>query len=312
MRRVSAQPDESVDPEGATLPPGALTELPKVVEASLAASSKAAYRSDWARFTAWAGAGGVPALPAPPVVVAAYVTAAAAEQTPNGRFRYAPATLTRWVSSINQVHAAAGLEAPGRTEVVRRALSGIRRIRATPPSRRAPLLLDDIRDLLDWLSLLAGGWPAGVAARRDAALLLMGFAGAFRRSELVALTVADVTLHRSDGLHVRIRPSKTDQEAAGAVRALPYGRDPATCAPCAWTRWRELLHAAATAKEGEERRAVMRVLRRQARLDTTGGDGGEVDGDARRGSGGTCAAPPGCRSRPTRRRRCSRPCTAPG
>ena len=76
-----------------------------------------------------------------------------------------------------------------------------------------------------------------------------------------------MTLHRSDGLHVRIRTSKTDQEAAGAVRALPYGRDPATCAPCAWTRWRELLHASTTAKEGEERRAVMRVLRRQTRLE---------------------------------------------
>ena len=65
------------------------------------------------------------------------------------------------------------------------------------------------------------------------------------------------------------------------MRALPYGRDPATCAPCAWTRWRELLHASTTAKEGEERRAVMRVLRRQTRLDpTAGGDGGgEADGE---------------------------------
>ena len=135
-----------VDGEQWTLPPGVMTELSKVVEASLAASSKTAYRSDWRRFTGWAGAGGFPALPAPPVVVAAYVTAAAAEQTPSGRFRYAPSTLTRWVSSINQFHTAAGLEAPGRTEVVRRALSGIRRIRATPPSRRAPLLLEDIRD----------------------------------------------------------------------------------------------------------------------------------------------------------------------
>ena len=76
-----------------------------------------------------------------------------------------------------------------------------------------------------------------------------------------------MTLHRSDGLHVRIRRSKTDQEAAGVVRALPYGRDPVTCPPCAWTRWRELLHACDTAKDGEQRRAVMRVLRRQARLE---------------------------------------------
>ena len=70
------------------------------------------------------------------------------------------------------------------------------------------------------------------------ALLLMGFAGAHRRSELVALTLADVTPHPTDGLHVRLRTSKTDQEAKGTVKALPYGRDPVTCPPCAYVRWR--------------------------------------------------------------------------
>ena len=79
------------------------------------------------------------------------------------------------------------------------------------------------------------------------ALLVMGFAGAHRRSELVALTLADVTLHRTDGLHVRLRSSKTDQEAHGQVKALPYGRDPVTCPPCAYVRWREVLHAWDTA-----------------------------------------------------------------
>ena len=125
------------------------------------------------------------------------------------------------------------------------------------------MLLADIRGLVDWLELVAGGWPAGVAARRDTALLLMGFAGAFRRSELTGLTVGDVTRHRADGLHVRLRSSKTDQEGTGRVVALPYGRDPVTCPPCAWVRWRELLHAADTAPEEKKRAAVMRVLRRQ-------------------------------------------------
>ncbi len=262
--------------EVAALAPAEAARVVEAVQASRAGSSKRAYRSDWARFTGWAAEAGYPVLPAPPAVVAAYVTAAAAEQKPDGRFRYAPATVTRWVSSINQLHTAAGLEAPGRSELVRRALSGIRRIRATPPSRRAPLLLTDIRGLVDWLALVAGGWPAGVAARRDACMLLMGFAGAFRRSELVGLSLADVTLHRTDGLHIRLRTSKTDQEAHGRTVAVPYGRDPATCAPCAWVRWRELLHAADTAPPGEQRRPVMRVLRRQAATDTPV-DGGEAD-----------------------------------
>ncbi len=220
------------------------------------------------------GGAGFPALPAPALVVAHCLTEAAIEQTSVGRWRYTPATLSRWVSSINQFHTAAGFDAPGRSEVVRRALAGVRRIRATPPVRRSPLLLDDIRSLLVHLATLAAEWPAGVAARRDAALLLLGFAGAHRRGELVALTLADVTLHHADGLHVRLRSSKTDQEANGAVKALPYGRDPATCPPCAYVRWREVLHAWDTAPEGGARRAVLRVLRRQANNQTAADGGG--------------------------------------
>ena len=151
------------------------------------------------------------------------------------------------MSSINQFHTAAGLDAPGRAEVVRRALSGIRRIRATPPVRRTPLLLEDIRTLMTSIEATAAAWPLGVSARRDMAVLLMGFAGASRRSELVALALADVTLHKTDGLHVRLRSSKTDQEGQGQVKALPFGRDPATCPPCAFVRWRHVLHAWDTA-----------------------------------------------------------------
>jgi hypothetical protein len=87
------------------LPPATRSELTRVVDASLAAASRRSYRADWQRFTDWAADHGYPSLPAPPAVVAAYVTAAAAQQNPNGTFAYAPATLTRWVSSINQVSA---------------------------------------------------------------------------------------------------------------------------------------------------------------------------------------------------------------
>ncbi len=257
----------------------ALADVLAAVEASTAVNTKAAYRSDWARFTGWAADRGFPALPADALVVAHYVTEAAAEMTGVGRWRYAPATLTRWVSSINQFHTAAGLDAPGRSKVVRRALSGIRRIRSTPPTRRTPLLLEDIRALMTSIDRSTGGWPAGVAARRDMAVLLMGFAGASRRSELVALTVADVPVHKADGLHVRLRSSKTDQEAQGQVKALPFGRDPVTCPPCAYVRWREVLSAWDTAPDGGGRRAVMGVLRRQSAVTPRRSGGADGEGE---------------------------------
>jgi integrase len=80
-----------------------------------------------------------------------------------------------------------------------------------------------------------------------------------------------VTLHRTDGLHVRLRSSKTDQEARGQVKALPFGRDPVTCPPCAYVRWREVLHAWDTADPDGRRPAVLTVLRRQADSDGGGG-----------------------------------------
>jgi len=213
------------------------------VDASTSLATKAAYRSDWARFSAWAAAGGHVVLPASPMVVAAYLTGAAEERKADGRSRFGAASLTRWASSINQVHTAAGFPAPGRSEVVRRALSGVRRMRKSPPKRRSPLLLADVRLLLEAMRRSMGVWPAAMAAHRDAALLLMGLAGAHRRSELVGLHLSDVTVHPADGLHVRVRSSKTDQEGQGTVRALPYGRDPQTCPPCALVRWRRLFLA---------------------------------------------------------------------
>ena len=221
----------------------ALDRVWAAVDGSTSSATKAAYRSDWARFSAWAAAAGHVMLPAAPMVVAAYLTEAAEERKPDGRPRFGSASLTRWASSINQIHTAAGFTAPGRSEVVRRALSGVRRTRKAPPKRRSPLLLADVRTLLEAMRPSMSVWPAAMAAHRDAALLLMGFAGAHRRSELVGLHISDVTVHPADGLHVKVRSSKTDQEGQGTVRALPYGRDPQTCPPCALVRWRRLLLA---------------------------------------------------------------------
>ena len=88
-----ALPTPAVDHER-ELPAEALARVLDAVEASTAAATKKAYRSDWDRFAGWAGRRRFPPLPAPPAVLAHYVTEAAAEQTGVGRWRYAPATLT--------------------------------------------------------------------------------------------------------------------------------------------------------------------------------------------------------------------------
>jgi integrase len=80
--------------------------------------------------------------------------------------------------------------------------------------------------------------PEGLLGVRDRALLLIGFAGGFRRSELTALDAADVAGTR-DGLVVTIRRSKTDQEGEGRKIGVPYGSNPATCPVRSFQSWLE-------------------------------------------------------------------------
>ena len=71
----------------------------------------------------------------------------------------------------------------------------------------------------------------------------MGYTGAFRRGELVALECRDIRRDRLDGAHVRIRKSKTDQDGAGAVKALPFTGRHESCPVCAWVRWLQVVAA---------------------------------------------------------------------
>src|SRR5207245_7607292 len=96
-----------------------------------------------------------------------------------------------------------------------------RRAKGTAPVQKAPTLTDDIRGMVD-----ATG--AGMIGARDRALILLGFAGAFRRSELVGLDLEDCAFVK-DGLTITLRRSKTDQQGAGRKIGIPYGSNPETC-----------------------------------------------------------------------------------
>jgi integrase len=100
-------------------------------------------------------------------------------------------------------------------------MKGIRRTLGTAPVQKAPALTDDIRAMVD-------ATDAGIIGTRDRALILLGFAGAFRRSELVGLDVEDCTFGK-DGLTITLRRSKVDQQGVGRKIGIPYGSNPETC-----------------------------------------------------------------------------------
>jgi site-specific recombinase XerD len=193
------------------------------MESAKAENSRRAYRSDWRQFEEWCRSHGLICLPAAPETVALYLTALAAD--------HKPASLQRMLTSITKAHQAAGFPTPASMQnaVVSETLKGIRRTLGAAQPGKEPLLTADILNMLDALD-------DGLLGCRDRALLLVGFAGGFRRSELVSLDVPDIS-ETADGLVIRVRRSKTDPEAKGITVALPYGSTAATCPVRSYRTW---------------------------------------------------------------------------
>lgn len=218
--------------------------LGRYLQAAQSENTVRAYRADWIAWAAWCADEGRQALPADPLDLAVYLAAAADTRRADGRWAFGAATLERKSSAVAAVHAANGLPSPTRSDVVRMTLRGIRRARRTAPTRKRPVLLHTLEQLLACLP--APGMPTEPARRRDTLLLLTGFAGALRRSELAGLRIGDITVHTDHRtgepvLVVHLPATKTDPTGTAEHRiALPRGQRPATCPVCAYVDWLEL------------------------------------------------------------------------
>jgi integrase len=166
-------------------------------------------------------------IPATPQMLAEYLATFAST--------LAVATLQHRLVAIHRAHIDKGYPSPVGDTLVKRTMQGIRRTVGCIPQRQVCALIKD--DLLEVLVTVAKQKP--LKAARDKALLLIGFAGAFRRSELVALTVEDITPH-AHGLELRIVRSKTDQEGAGRTVFVPLAKSQERCPVIALKAWLEL------------------------------------------------------------------------
>lgn len=203
-----ALPAEAVTPSNA-LPAEAAAIVRAYQQASKADSTIRAYRSDAIVFQNWCARFGFRSLPATPESVAAFIVAEAED----GR---AASTLGRRMAAIRHAHKLASLPDPTEYEGVRAAMRGARRKVGVAPTQKTAATADILAALLMRT-------PDTLAGKRDRALLALGFAGAFRRSELVALDVEDLR-EDPEGLRVVVRRSKVDQEGRGFEKAIPHGR----------------------------------------------------------------------------------------
>jgi len=178
-----------------------------LAKAEKALSTRKAYGTDFRLFKAWCDGKGVGSLPASPETVAAFLASEARTAKPS--------TLGRRVAAIRYAHKLAHLDTPTDSEAVKATLRGIRRTFGGAKVRKTPAVAAKMHSMVAMA-------PDRLSGLRDRALLLLGFAGAFRRSELVALDVSDITEAKT-GLLVTIRRSKTDQEGEGVTIAIARG-----------------------------------------------------------------------------------------
>lgn len=217
-------------PEDAAEPVSRLDEL--LAEAAdyathaRATATLRGYRSDWADFGAWCRQMGLDALPATPETVAAYLAFLA-------RADAAVGTMARRLSSIGHYHRAARLPDPTADAGVRYVMAGLRRDLGRRPDQATPMMPPLLFDVLDGCpAVFAGakGSEPHLRGLRDRAILLVGFVGALRRSEIAAANVEDLHEHPL-GLVLDIPVSKTRQDVTQAPDSvvLPRSRTPGHC-----------------------------------------------------------------------------------
>ena len=196
------------------------TDLSRAV---LAENTTTSYRYDWSMFSAFCGQIHRPPLPATPDTLGLYLTSILEA----GR---TVKTARRRICAVAHYHREAGLPSPYSPEV-RLLLRGAARQRLERPRQKEPLQVEQLRAIADVLQ--EQGTPM---AARDLAILVLGFASALRRSNIVAIDVQDLD-HTPQGLVIVIRREKQDQEGRGRLVALPKGSDPRTCAASCVEAW---------------------------------------------------------------------------
>jgi site-specific recombinase XerD len=232
------EPVETVDGELTPTLTAPLTELPAHLAAELAELAAAAdeyaaaaqaentsraYASDWRQFETWCDRYRLQSLPAAPAVVALYLTSLA-------KRGLTVSTVRRRAAAIARAHRQADHVAATSDPSVLTVLEGIARVHGAAPNKKTALLREPLMELVDRIDV------ATTDGLRDRALLLLGFAIGLRRSELVALTVEDLS-PSPDGIEIRIGRSKTDQQGRGQGLLVVYAQPPRPCPVRALRAW---------------------------------------------------------------------------
>lgn len=194
-----------------------------------APNTQRAYASDWKHFLSWCRNRNRCPLPVNPDDLALYLRFCAQ------KLELKVSTVQRRLSAISEAHSRNGHQSPAGDWIVRNTMKRLRRELGAPARGKNPILVDDLKAMI-------AHCPPSLAGARDRAVLLIGFCGALRRTDLVNLDIEDIS-SADEGLVLMIRKGKTDQKREGRKIAIPFGHEPLSCpvrALCEWVDFAQI------------------------------------------------------------------------
>ena len=183
----------------------------KNLKNSKAQNTLRAYKADFNDFSSFCQNNGFSSLPTEPKILSLYIT----HLSKSSKF----STLKRRIASISVIHKIKGHYLDTKHPIIMENIHGIKRLLGSRQKSKKPLLINDLKKIIKLINK---------ENKRDKALILLGFAGGFRRSELVNIYIEDIEFV-PEGVKILIKKSKTDQSGEGTVKAIPYFKNQEFC-----------------------------------------------------------------------------------
>ena len=208
-------------------------ETLKNLKNSRAANTLRAYQADFKDFSAFCAKNGLSSMPTEPKILSLYLTHLSA----NLKF----STLKRRIASISVFHKLKGHYLDTKHPIIMENLHGIKRVKGTNQKAKTPILINDLKLIINVIDQCSSNCElheleGNSKLIRDKAIILVGFSGGFRRSELVNIDYDDIEFV-SEGVKIFIKRSKTDQSGEGMIKAIPYFDNKTFCPVLALKQW---------------------------------------------------------------------------
>ncbi len=269
-------------------------ETLKNLRSSKAANTLRAYHADFKDFSAFCLRNGLNSLPTEPKILALYLT----HLSSTSKF----STLKRRIASIGVIHKSKGHYLDTKHPIIMENLHGIKRVKGTIQKAKKPILINDLKKIVKVIDEnIIGSRPTDRKKYkqhknkiRDKTLILIGFAGGFRRSEIVNIDYEDVE-YVSEGIKIFIRRSKTDQSGEGMVKAIPYFDNKNYCPVNSLKQWVEYSQIKSGKLFKISDKSVSLIIKKYANL--AGLDANKYGGHSLRSGFATSAAEAGAEER---------------